>query len=64
MDQAAKKVYVTSSMNRTFGLKQWQHLDDLLHTWKQHIDVVNESLKPMIRELDIFDDNTDNLLVF
>ncbi|KAL1122636.1 hypothetical protein AAG570_002963 [Ranatra chinensis] len=34
MDQAARKVYIGSSMHRTFGHPQWQQLRDVLFAWK------------------------------
>lgn len=45
MDQAAKKVYVSSTMHRTFGLAQWQQLRDLLHSWKVNLSSVQEGMK-------------------
>lgn len=62
MDQFAKKVYVTSSMSRTFGLKQWQHLGDMLHIWRQNIDNVNESLVSLVHNNE--GGAVENLLVF
>lgn len=45
MDQAAKKVYVSSTMHRTFGRAQWQQLRDLLHSWKNNLSSVQEGMK-------------------
>lgn len=45
MDQAAKKVYVSSTMHRTFGRAQWQQLRDLLHSWKANLSSVQEGMK-------------------
>lgn len=45
MDQAAKKVYVSSTMHRTFGRAQWQQLRDLLHAWKGNLNSVQEGMK-------------------
>lgn len=45
MDQAAKKVYVSSTMHRTFGRAQWQQLRDLLHAWKLNLSSVQEGMK-------------------
>jgi translation initiation factor 3 subunit M len=45
MDQAAKKVYVSSTMHRTFGRAQWQQLRDLLHSWKSNVSLVQEGMK-------------------
>lgn len=45
MDQAARKVYVSSTMHRTFGRAQWQQLRDLLHAWKSNVSAVQEGMK-------------------
>lgn len=45
MDQAARKVYVSSTMHRTFGRAQWQQLRDLLHSWKSNLGSVQEGMK-------------------
>ena len=45
MDQAAKKVYVSSTMHRTFGRAQWQQLRDLLYSWKRNLNMVQEGMK-------------------
>lgn len=45
MDQAARKVYVSSTMHRTFGQAQWQQLRDLLHAWKGNLSSVQEGMK-------------------
>lgn len=45
MDQAMKKVYVSSTMHRTFGRAQWQQLRDLLYSWKTNISSVQEGMK-------------------
>ncbi|KAK9738158.1 eIF3 subunit M, C-terminal helix [Popillia japonica] len=45
MDQAMKKVYVSSTMHRTFGRAQWQQLRDLLYSWKTNIGSVQEGMK-------------------
>lgn len=45
MDQAARKVYVSSTMHRTFGRAQWQQLRDLLYSWKTNISSVQEGMK-------------------
>lgn len=45
MDQASKKVYVSSTMHRTFGRAQWQQLRDLLHSWKSNLGMVQEGMK-------------------
>lgn len=45
MDQASKKVFVSSTMHRTFGRAQWQQLRDMLHSWKQNLGSVQEGMK-------------------
>lgn len=45
MDQAAKKVYVSSTMHRTFGRAQWQQLRDLLYSWKSNLSSVQDGMK-------------------
>ncbi|CAH1173922.1 unnamed protein product [Phaedon cochleariae] len=45
MDQSAKKIYVSSTMHRTFGRAQWQQLRDLLHSWRGNLSSVQEGMK-------------------
>ncbi|KAF5298618.1 hypothetical protein FQR65_LT09714 [Abscondita terminalis] len=45
MDQAARKVYTSSTMHRTFGTAQWQQLHDLLYSWKGNLQSVQEGMK-------------------
>jgi len=45
MDQSARKVFVTSTMHRTFGRAQWQQLRDLLYSWKANLSSVQEGMK-------------------
>lgn len=45
MDQAARKVYISSTMHRTFGRAQWQQLRDLLHSWKTNLQITQEGMK-------------------
>jgi translation initiation factor 3 subunit M len=45
MDQAARKVYISSTMHRTFGRAQWQQLRDLLHSWKNNLQITQEGMK-------------------
>ncbi|KAF7266873.1 eukaryotic translation initiation factor 3 subunit m [Rhynchophorus ferrugineus] len=45
MDQLSGKVFVTSTMHRTFGRAQWQQLRDLLYSWKSNLSVVQDSMK-------------------
>uniref|UniRef100_A0A1L8DSM9 Eukaryotic translation initiation factor 3 subunit M n=1 Tax=Nyssomyia neivai TaxID=330878 RepID=A0A1L8DSM9_9DIPT len=44
MDQAARKVHISSTMHRTFGRAQWQQLRDLLHSWKNNLSLIREGL--------------------
>lgn len=44
MDQAARKVYVSSTMHRTFGRQQWQCLHDLLVGWRGNLQRVHDSM--------------------
>ncbi|XP_047003162.1 eukaryotic translation initiation factor 3 subunit M [Schistocerca americana] len=45
MDQAARKVFISSTMHRTFGRAQWQQLRDLLYSWKSNLQVMQEGMK-------------------
>lgn len=45
MDQSTRKVYVSSTMHRTFGRAQWQQLRDLLHSWKNNLSSVQEGMR-------------------
>lgn len=45
MDQAAKKIYTSSTMHRTFERAQWQQLRDLLHSWKGNLSSIQEGMK-------------------
>nr|QBH73914.1 eukaryotic translation initiation factor 3 subunit M [Carausius morosus] len=45
MDQAARKVYVSSTMHRTFGRAQWQQLRDLLLSWRNNLQSTQDSMK-------------------
>lgn len=44
MDQAAKKIYTSSTMHRTFERAQWQQLRDLLHAWKHTLQSVHDGM--------------------
>ncbi|XP_066259240.1 eukaryotic translation initiation factor 3 subunit M [Euwallacea similis] len=50
MDQSAKKVYVSSTMHRTFGRTQWQQLRDLLQSWKNNLSVVQDGMRSVTAE--------------
>ncbi|XP_044728174.1 eukaryotic translation initiation factor 3 subunit M isoform X2 [Chrysoperla carnea] len=45
MDQAARKVFISSTMHRTFGRAQWQQLRDLLYLWKQNLSGIQTGMK-------------------
>ncbi|KAG8224945.1 hypothetical protein J437_LFUL006445 [Ladona fulva] len=45
MDQSARKVFVSSTMHRTFGTQQWLQLHDLLLSWKTNLNMIHDSLK-------------------
>lgn len=45
LDQANRKVYISSTMHRTFGKPQWIQLRDLLQLWKDNIATVEDGLK-------------------
>lgn len=44
LDQANRKVHISSTMHRTFGAPQWEQLRDLLQSWKDNLDVIREGL--------------------
>lgn len=44
LDQANRKVHISSTMHRTFGFSQWEQLRDLLHAWKDNLSSVREGL--------------------
>ncbi|KZC09240.1 Eukaryotic translation initiation factor 3 subunit M [Dufourea novaeangliae] len=45
MDQAGRKVLISSTMHRTFGRPQWMQLRDLLAAWKVNLTGVQEGMK-------------------
>lgn len=45
MDQSSRKVYISSTMHRTFDRAQWQHLRDLLYAWKLNLTTVQDGMK-------------------
>ncbi|CAK9804893.1 Eukaryotic translation initiation factor 3 subunit M [Anthophora plagiata] len=45
MDQAGRKVLISSTMHRTFGKPQWMQLRDLLAAWKTNLTSVQEGMK-------------------
>lgn len=48
MDQAARKVYISSTMHRTFGIAQWQQLRDILYSWKSNLGVIQDGMKSVV----------------
>jgi len=48
IDQTAKKVYVSSTMHRTFALPQWQELRDVLHSWKVNLATIDEAMNNIV----------------
>lgn len=49
MDQAARKVFISSTMHRTFGRPQWQQLRDILYNWKNNVSVVHDGMKAIVQ---------------
>lgn len=45
MDQAGRKVLISSTMHRTFGRPQWMQLRDLLVSWKANLAAVQDGMK-------------------
>ncbi|XP_063992192.1 eukaryotic translation initiation factor 3 subunit M [Diachasmimorpha longicaudata] len=45
MDQAGRKVLISSTMHRTFGKPQWVQLRDLLVAWKTNLSSVQDGMK-------------------
>jgi translation initiation factor 3 subunit M len=48
MDQAARKVHISSTMHRTFGKAQWQQLRDLLFVWKNNLLTTQDSMQTVV----------------
>lgn len=48
MDQAARKVHISSTMHRTFGKAQWQQLRDLLYVWKNNLQITQEGMHTVV----------------
>ena len=49
VDQVNHRVFVTSTMHRTFGKPQWSMLRNILGKWKENLDNVNQTLGNAIR---------------
>ncbi|XP_037090732.1 eukaryotic translation initiation factor 3 subunit M-like [Pollicipes pollicipes] len=48
MDQAARKVHISSTMHRTFARPQWQQLRDVLTAWKANVSATCESMQSVV----------------
>lgn len=48
MDQAARKVHISSTMHRTFDRRQWQQLRDVLTAWKANVASTRESMESVV----------------
>lgn len=44
LDQANRRVHISSTMHRTFGAPQWEQLRDLLQSWKENLSAVRDGL--------------------
>jgi translation initiation factor 3 subunit M len=44
MDQVSRKVFITSTMRRTFGTQQWSDLYRVLTSWKALLANVRDTL--------------------
>ncbi|CAO1358583.1 unnamed protein product [Diamesa serratosioi] len=50
IDQGARKVHISSTMHRTFGRAQWQQLHDLLLSWKENLNTVQENVSNIAQQ--------------
>jgi len=48
MDQAAKKVNISSTMYRTFSKHRWQTLRDSFFSWRSCLSVIEEGMKTVV----------------
>lgn len=48
MDQAARKVHISSTMHRTFGRPEWQLLRDVLTAWKTNVAATRDSMESVV----------------
>lgn len=48
MDQASKKVNISSTMYRTFSKQQWQLLRDSFFSWRSCLSVIEEGMKTVV----------------
>ncbi|KAJ8878328.1 hypothetical protein PR048_018905 [Dryococelus australis] len=53
MDQVARKVYVSSTMHRTFGRAQWQQLRDLLLSWRNNLQGTQDAMKNVAMRIEL-----------
>jgi len=49
VDQVNRRIFVTSTMHRTFGKQQWHMLRNTLTKWKDNLENVNQTLGQAIR---------------
>jgi len=45
IDQLNKRVFVQSTMHRTFGRPQWEHLRDVLTEWRNNLSRVEKTVR-------------------
>lgn len=48
INQMSKKVVVISTMHRTFERREWEQLRDVLHSWYNRLDLVEQSTNKLI----------------
>ncbi|XP_073976687.1 eukaryotic translation initiation factor 3 subunit m [Rhodnius prolixus] len=48
MDQSTKKVHISSTMHRTFGVAQWEQLRDKLRGWKYNLARVHQAMNTVV----------------
>lgn len=48
MDQASKKVNISSTMYRTFSKQRWQMLRDSFFSWRSCLSIIEEGMKTVV----------------
>lgn len=48
MDQAMKKVNISSTMYRTFSKQSWQMLRDSFFSWRASLSIIEEGMKTVV----------------
>jgi hypothetical protein len=48
MDQAAKKVNISSTMYRTFSKQRWQMLRESFFNWRSCLSIIEEGMKTVV----------------